>query len=91
MERNFRAEMEPLGVCSWHALPLFVASRRAALALKPPRPAILAALRSPDSASGLARRLELSRQRLNVHGLTPEARKMPPSGLRTLARHLLCS
>ncbi len=29
----------------------------ATLALKPPRPAILAALRTPDSASDLARRL----------------------------------
>ncbi len=35
--------------------------------LKPPRPAILAALREPDSASGLARRLGLARQRLNHH------------------------
>ncbi len=31
--------------------------------LKPPRPAILAALREPDSASGLALRLGLARQR----------------------------
>ena len=27
MERGSRREMEPFGVCSWHALPLFVASR----------------------------------------------------------------
>ncbi len=35
--------------------------------LKPPRTEILAALRDADSASGLARRLELPRQRLNHH------------------------
>lgn len=38
---------------------------KAVVALKPPRPAMLAALRQPDSASGLARRLELPRQRIN--------------------------
>ncbi len=39
----------------------------AATLLKPPRPALLAALREADSASGLARRLEWPRQRLNHH------------------------
>ncbi len=33
--------------------------------LKPPRLALLAALREPDSATGLARRLESPRQGLN--------------------------
>ena len=42
-------------------------AERAAAALKPPRPALLAALRQPDSASGLARRLDLTRQRVNHH------------------------
>ena len=42
-------------------------AKRAAAALKPPRPALLAALRQPDSASGLARRLDLTRQRVNHH------------------------
>ncbi len=39
----------------------------AANLLKPPRPALLAALREADSATGLARRLEWPRQRLNHH------------------------
>ncbi len=39
----------------------------AATLLKPPRPALLAALRQPDSASGLARRLGMPRQRVNHH------------------------
>lgn len=43
---------------SHYELPLFQIlsdPKIAALALKPPRPAILAALRTPDSASGLTR------------------------------------
>ncbi len=55
---------------SYYELPLVQIlsdPKIAALALKTPRPAILAALRTPDSASGLARRLELSRQRLNYY------------------------
>jgi DNA-binding transcriptional ArsR family regulator len=40
---------------------------RAALALHPLRLKILAELREPDSAAGLARRLGLPRQRLNYH------------------------
>ena len=39
----------------------------AAVVLKPPRPAILAALREPGSASALASRLRLGRQRLHYH------------------------
>ena len=39
----------------------------AGAALKPPRPAILAALREPASASALAQRLGLPRQLLNHH------------------------
>ena len=35
--------------------------------LKPPRPAILAALREPASASGLTQPLRITRQRLNHH------------------------
>ena len=42
-------------------------AERATAALKPPRPALLAALRQPGSASGLARRLDLPRQRVNHH------------------------
>jgi DNA-binding transcriptional ArsR family regulator len=40
---------------------------RAATVLHPLRLKILAALREPDSASGVARRLELPRQRVNYH------------------------
>lgn len=36
-------------------------------ALRPPRPAILAALRQPDSASGLAPRLDLPHQKVYYH------------------------
>ncbi len=39
----------------------------AAVLLKPPRPAVLAALRTPASASGLARRLQQPRQHLGHH------------------------
>ena len=39
----------------------------AVVMLKPPRPEILEQLRQPDSASGLARRMGLPRQRLNHH------------------------
>ena len=39
----------------------------AAALLKPPRPALLAALQEADSAAGLAKRLEMPRQRLNHH------------------------
>lgn len=39
----------------------------AAALLKPPRLALLEALRQPHSAAGLARRLDLPRQRLNHH------------------------
>ena len=42
-------------------------AREAVVMLKPPRPEILARLRQPDSASGLARRMGLPRQRLNHH------------------------
>lgn len=42
-------------------------ARQAVVMLKPPRPEILEQLRDPDSASGLARRMELPRQRLNHH------------------------
>ena len=40
---------------------------QAVVMLKPPRPEILEQLREPDSASGLARRMGLPRQRLNHH------------------------
>ena len=40
---------------------------RAAAVLHPLRLKILAALREPDSASGVARRLQLPRQRINYH------------------------
>jgi DNA-binding transcriptional ArsR family regulator len=40
---------------------------RAAAALHPLRLQILSALREPDSASGIARRLDLPRQRINYH------------------------
>ena len=42
-------------------------AHQAVIMLKPPRPEILEHLREPDSASGLARRMGLPRQRLNHH------------------------
>lgn len=42
-------------------------AQQAVVMLKPPRPEILEQLREPDSASGLARRLDVPRQRLNHH------------------------
>ena len=42
-------------------------ARHAVVMLKPPRPEILEHLREPDSASGLARRMDVPRQRLNHH------------------------
>jgi predicted ArsR family transcriptional regulator len=48
-------------------LQLISSADRAAVALKPIRRGILAELREPDSAAGLARRLNLPRQRLNYH------------------------
>jgi DNA-binding transcriptional ArsR family regulator len=48
-------------------LNLIEAPEQAAIALHPLRTRILDALREPDSATGLARRLELSRQKVNYH------------------------
>lgn len=48
-------------------LQFISAPERAAVALKPIRLRILAELKEPDSAAGLARRLDLPRQRLNYH------------------------
>ncbi len=48
-------------------LQFISAPERAAVALKPIRRRILAELKEPDSAAGLARRLDLPRQRLNYH------------------------
>jgi DNA-binding transcriptional ArsR family regulator len=52
-----------------HALPLEVIRHPAAAAavLDPVRQKLLAHLREPDSATGLARRLRLPRQRINYH------------------------
>jgi DNA-binding transcriptional ArsR family regulator len=52
-----------------HPLPLEVIRRPAAAAalLDPARQKLLAHLKQPDSASGLARRLRLPRQRINYH------------------------
>jgi DNA-binding transcriptional ArsR family regulator len=52
-----------------HALPLEVIRHRdaAAAVLDPVRQKLLAHLKEPDSATGLARRLRLPRQRINYH------------------------
>jgi DNA-binding transcriptional ArsR family regulator len=52
-----------------HALPLEVirSSESAAALLDPTRQKLLAELKEPDSATGLARRLRLPRQRINYH------------------------
>ncbi len=53
-------------------IELIHAARPAAALLHPLRRRILESLREPDSASGLARRLNLPRQRLNYHLRTLE-------------------
>ncbi|CAG1010541.1 hypothetical protein PHYC_03874 [Phycisphaerales bacterium] len=64
-------------------LPLLVISRldQAAALLEPTRVRILRELREPDSASGLARRLGLPRQRANYH-----LRELETAGLVRLVR-----
>lgn len=49
------------------AIEMIRDQERAATALHPLRRRILASLRSPDSASGVARRLRLPRQKVNYH------------------------
>lgn len=78
-------------------------AREAVVMLKPPRPEILEHLREPDSASGLARRMGLPRQRLNHHlhelekaglvALVEERRKgnCMERVLRSVARYYLIS
>ncbi len=50
-----------------HRVEVVLEAPRAVVMLKPPRPEILEHLREPDSASGLARRMGVPRQRLNHH------------------------
>src|SRR5512134_4167603 len=61
-----RSAEGPLPSAPGH-LDVITSADRAAVLLDPLRMRLLAELREPDSAAGLARRLRLPRQRVNYH------------------------